>query len=160
MSEDIRGLIEAALFVAGRNLSIEEIAALCQSGNIGLVRKTIDELSEEYNSRNSGLEIYEYDGNYGMRVRLEVEPSVMYLAPETEIPPAMLKTLALIAYEQPVTQSKLVKERGNRVYKYVKRLREQELIEAKKKGRTRILTVTPKFKEYFQIQDLKDLVKG
>jgi len=158
MAEDTRRLMEAALFIAGRNLTLEEIAGLCQSGNIGLVRRTIDELREEYNSRNSGIEIYGYDGSYGMRVKSELEPAVMHLAPDTEIPPAMLKTLALIAYEQPVTQSRLVKERGNRVYKYVRKLREQELIEAKKKGRTRILTVTPKFREYFQIQDLKDLV--
>ncbi len=84
----------------------------------------------------------------------------MHLAPEADIPPAMLKTLAIIAYKQPVTQSKLVKERGNRIYAYVKKLREHELIEAKKKGRTKILTVTPKFREYFQIQDVKNSVKN
>lgn len=159
MTDDVRRVIEAALFVSGRILTLEEIARICESGNAGLIRQALAELREDYNSRNSGIEIYEYDSGYGMRIRADMEPSVMHLASETEIPPAMLKTLALIAYEQPVMQSKLVKERGTRVYKYVKQLREQELIEAKKKGRTRILTVTPKFKEYFQVQDVKDLVK-
>ena len=160
MTEDVRGVIEAALFVSGRILTLDEISRICESGNAGLIRQALAELKEEYSSRNSGIEIYEYDSGYGMRIRADMEPSVMHLASETEIPPAMLKTLALIAYEQPVMQSKLVKERGTRVYKYVKKLREQELIEAKKKGRTRVLTVTPKFKEYFQVQDVKDLIKA
>ena len=160
MADDVRGVIEAALFVSGRILTLDEISRICESGNAGLIRQALAELKQEYSSRNSGIEIYEYDSGYGMRIRADVEPSVMHLASETEIPPAMLKTLALIAYEQPVMQSKLVKERGTRVYKYVKMLREQELIEAKRKGRTRILTVTPKFKEYFQVQDVKDLVKA
>jgi len=159
MTENIKGVIEAALFVSGRILTLDEIARICESGSAGLIRQALAELREDYNSRNSGIEIYEYDSGYGMRIKAELEHSVMHLAPETEIPPAMLKTLALIAYEQPVTQSKLVKERGTRVYKYVKKLREQELIDAKKKGRTRILTVTPKFREYFQVQDVKNLVR-
>ena len=160
MSNDVKRLIEAALSVSGRIRTLEEIAGICESGNVGLIRQALAELKEDYVSRNSGIEIYEYDSGYGMRIRVEMENSVMHLAPETEIPPAMLKTLAQIAYEQPVTQSKLVKERGNRVYKYVKKLREQELIDAKKKGRTRILTVTPKFKEYFQVQNVKELVNA
>ncbi len=158
MTRDVRRVIEAALFISGRILTLEEIARICELGNAGIIRQSLNELMEDYNSRNSGIEIYEYNGGYGMRIRSELEHSVMHLAPETEIPPAMLKTLALIAYEQPITQSKLVKERGTRVYRYVKKLREQELIDAKKEGRTKILTVTPKFREYFQVQDVKEFM--
>ncbi|HDI72783.1 MAG TPA: SMC-Scp complex subunit ScpB, partial [Candidatus Altiarchaeales archaeon] len=59
----------------------------------------------------------------------------------------------------PIKQSKVVKERGNRAYRYIRKLIEQELIEGKKSGRTRILTTTSKFRDYFQIQDLRELVK-
>ncbi|MBN2251746.1 MAG: SMC-Scp complex subunit ScpB [Candidatus Altiarchaeota archaeon] len=159
MSEVVRPLIEAALFISGRSLSVEDIAKICNSGNIGDVRKTLEDLRGEYLGRNSGLEISESGGMYAMRVRRDLEEGIMHLAPETDMPPAVLKTLALIAYEQPITQSSVVKQRGNGAYRYIKRLKEQELIETHKSGRTKIITVTGKFRDYFQIQDLKNIVK-
>lgn len=159
MTDEFRPLIEAALFVSGRALSVEELAKICNSGSIGLIRKTLGDLQREYLDRNSGLEINEFNGEYGMRVKREFEGELMHLVPETDMQPAVLKTLALIAYEQPIKQSVVVKERGNKVYQYIKKLKEQELIETKRSGRTKILTTTPKFRDYFQIQDLRELVK-
>ncbi len=156
--EDFKPLIEASLFVAGRTLSIEELAEICKSGNIGSIRRIVEKLISEYSARNSGLEIYESNNRYGMRAKADFEGKIMHLVPETDMEPAVLKTLALIAYSEPIKQSKVVEERGGRAYKYIKKLREQELISAEKCGRTRVLTTTPKFREYFQIQDLKGLV--
>lgn len=158
-TRDIKSLIEAALFVSGRSLTLEELANICKSGNIGVVRRTIEELMKEYSERESGLEICESDNSYSMRIKRELERDVMHLIPETDIEPAVLKTLALIAYEEPIKQSKVVEERGNRAYRYIKKLREQELINAEKCGRTRLLTTTPKFREYFQIMNLKEIVE-
>ncbi len=157
--EDFKAIIEASLFVAGRTLSIEELAEICKSGNIGAIRKIVEELISEYSARNSGLEIYEAGNRYGMRVKADFEGRIMHLVPETDMEPAVLKTLALIAYSEPIRQSKIVEERGGRAYKYIKKLREQELITAEKCGRTRLLRTTPKFREYFQIQDLRNLVE-
>ena len=70
---------------------------------------------------------------------------------------AMIKTLALVAYSQPVSQSEIVKTRGNRGYHYIKRLLELGFIQSRKQGRTKILTLTQKFYEYFQIKDLSSL---
>ncbi len=159
-TNDIKSLIEAALFASGRSLTLEEIANLCKSGNIGFIRRTIEELIREYSERRSGLEICESANGYSMRIKREFEQDVIQLIPETEIEPAVLKTLALIAYEEPIKQSKVVEERGNRAYRYIKKLREQELINAEKCGRTRLLRTTPKFREYFQIVNLKEAVKG
>jgi len=157
--EEIKTLIEAALFASGRQLSIEELAKICGSGNIGVVRRSADQLLKKYEDRNSAIEIQKIDNKYVMRVRKEFEGKVMHLIPETEIPAPVLKTLAFIAYEQPIKQSDLVRERGNNVYKYIRFLRRQGFVEAKRAGRTRILTVTSKFKEYFQIKDTRDLKK-
>lgn len=157
--EDIKPLIEASLFASGRTLSIEELADICKSGNIGSIRRIVEELISEYSARNSGLEIYEANGRYSMRVRADLEAMILHLIPETDMEPAVLKTLALIAYSEPIKQSKVVEERGGRAYRYIKALREQELINSDKCGRTRMLTTTPKFREYFQIHDLMDLVK-
>ncbi len=157
MSSETKKLIEAGLFIAGRPLSLEEIAVFCNSGNMGSIRRLIEELQEDYNTRDSALRIENMSEGYRMTVVEEIEKDVVHLAPESEIPSTVLKTLALIAHEQPIKQSEVVKVRGNRAYRYIKELREQGLIEAKREGRTRLLETTPKFKEYFQIDDLKDV---
>ncbi len=153
MSNEIKKLIEAGLFIAGRPLTLEEIATLCKSGNMGMIRRYIEELQKEYISRDSALIIERISEGYRMSVRKEFEEHILHLAPETEIPSAVLKTLALIAHEQPIKQSDVVKIRGNRAYTYIRELKNQGFIEAKKEGRTKILITTPKFKEYFQIED-------
>lgn len=157
---ELKPLIEAALFASGRALNVEELAKTCGSGNIGLIRRSVEELSEEYLGRNSGLVINRTDDGYLMQVKNDLEKRVIHLVPETDIPAPVLKTLALIAYEQPVKQSDIVKERGNKVYSYIKFLRQQGLVEGRREGRTRILSVTPKFRDYFHIEDLKGFLEN
>jgi segregation and condensation protein B len=157
--DEVKALIEAALFSAGRLLRVEDLARVCVSGNLGQIRRSADELVEEYATRGGGILIKRTDEGYVMGVRTELEDKVMHLVPDTEIPAPVLKTLALIAYEQPIKQSTVIKERGNKAYAYIKFLRQQGLIEARKEGRSRFLSVTPKFKEYFHIEDLKKFVE-
>lgn len=157
--DEIKTIIEASLFVSARPLNIEELAKICGSGNLGLVRRCVEELSGEYGKRNSGIVIQKMGEEYVMRVKSDLEKTVMHLAPETEIPSPILKTLALIAYEQPIKQSDVVKERGNKTYRYIRFLREQGLVECKKCGRTKILTVTPKFRDYFHVEDMKKFME-
>jgi len=152
-----KSVLEAALFVAGKSLSINELAKLCGLTEKEEVKKQLQELVEEYRQRNSGIEIYTDGKNYGMRVKVEIEDRVAYLIPQSDLGSGTLKTLAFIAYKQPLTQSALVKKRGNRCYYYIKKLLEQELIEAKKHGRTKLLKTTPKFNQYFRIKSVDEL---
>jgi len=156
MSE--RGVVEAALYVASGNLTAEKLAKIC-SLEPKRVREIADSLIAEYSQRDGGVEVFKADRAYGMRIKPEYEETVTQLIPETEMPKAMLKTLAMIAYEQPVRQSYLVKIRGNRVYEYMKRLEELGFVERKNEGHTMILTTGSKFKQYFRINDAKELVK-
>ena len=158
MSE-FKQLIEAGLFVSGRTLGIKDLTEICRSGNMGTIRRVMEELMNEYSERNSAIEIYKSDDRYGMRVKGDLEKKVMHLVPETDMSPAVLKTLALIAYEQPIKQSDIIKARGNKAYRYIRKLKEEEFIESRKSGRTKVLSTTPRFREYFQIEDLRDLVK-
>ncbi|MBD3389269.1 MAG: SMC-Scp complex subunit ScpB [Candidatus Altiarchaeales archaeon] len=154
-----RGLIEAALFVSGSNLSAEKLAKVIGSLDVKAVKEEADRLVEEYKSRDGGVEVFKTGKSYGMRVKPEYEDSVTMLIPETDMPKAMLKTLAMIAYEQPIKQSYLVKLRGNRVYEYMKRLEALEFIDRKPEGHTKMITTTAKFNKYFRINDAKELVK-
>jgi segregation and condensation protein B len=92
-------------------------------------------------------------------VKPEYEDNVTPLIPETDMPRGMLKTLAMVAYEQPIKQSYLVRIRGNRVYDYLPKLEQLEFIERKDMGHTKIITTTAKFNKYFRINDAKELVK-
>jgi len=151
-------MVEAALFVASGNLTAEKLAKLCANLDVKAVRDAADELVTEYRNREGGIEVYKTGKSYGMRVKPAYEDNVTQLIPETDMPKAMLKTLAMIAYEQPIKQSYVVKLRGNRVYEYMKRLEALGFIERKPEGHTKILTTGPNFKKYFRINDEKELV--
>ncbi len=154
-----RGVVEAALFVASENMSAEKLARVCGSLDVKAVKEIAEGLVREYSQRDGGVEVFKSGKSYGMRVKPEYEDTVTQLIPETDMPKAMLKTLAMIAYEQPIKQSYVVKLRGNRVYEYVKRLEGLQLIERKPEGHTKILITTPNFNQYFRINDAKELVK-
>lgn len=149
-----KSLIEAALFVAGKGVSIEELKKLTGL-EASVVKDILEQIQREYSQRDSGMLVDKSEKEYLMRVKPEFEEKILPLIPEADLPKSMLKTLALIAYEQPIKQSNVVKLRGNRVYSYLHRLTELGFLKAKPDGRTKLLTTTDKFKEYFKLHDLK-----
>jgi segregation and condensation protein B len=72
------------------------------------------------------------------------------LAPQ-EIPSYLLRTLALIAHEQPMLQKELKHKLGDKVYEHVRELVELGMIQRDRKGRSFELSVTQAFMEYFGI---------
>lgn len=152
--QEIKNLIEASLFMAGRELTLEELARICESGNLGKIRMISEELKKEYAGR--GIEITETGSGYVMAIKKELEKKVLNLAPHPEINPSMLKTLALIAAKQPVRQSEIIKQRGP-VYDHIKKLAELGFLEAKADGNSKILSTAKKFNEYFRIDEKNKL---
>jgi len=150
---DAKKIIEAALFISGRWMTVDDLVRVVGSGSIGAVKEAVKELKAGYDARDGGIRMSAADDDKGGRYRLEISPDardkVYYLAPEPELSPALIKTLALIAFKQPITQSKVVEVIGNRAYEYIKELRKKEFIIAKKKGRSRLLMTTGHFRKYF-----------
>jgi segregation and condensation protein B len=72
-----------------------------------------------------------------------------------DIPKRLLKTLALIAYHQPLKQSELLEMVGQKVYDHVKELHKLGLILESPQGQTKILTTSSRFPEYFGIKTTK-----
>ena len=141
-------LLEATLFSAGRSLSVLEL-----SENLGYEE---DEISESINNlqstikrrRGGGLQIVEIGGKWAM----EVKPGIAdHLPKETksELPPKLLKAAALIAYHQPMPQSRLVELLGQRAYDHIRELAQAGLIGRRRDGNTRRLTTTRRFSEMF-----------
>ena len=140
-------IVEAALFSAGKPLSIDEIA---QQTNLSpdAVKEACKELAKEYDGRDSVLEVSKAGAKWAMQVRPQAaEPATKFAPPE--IPSKLLKTLALIAYHQPMKQSELVDMIGTKVYDHVPELVERGLVKAREEGVTKILVTTALFPEYF-----------
>ncbi len=111
-------------------------------------RSLADDLAGEYAQRGSGLEIKGIGDGYAMQVRTRLAPEVASLAP-SELEAPLIRTLAIIAYKQPIKQSNLVEIRGNKSYEHVKTLEKRGMINAAKQGRTKVLTTTRAFADYF-----------
>ena len=140
-------VVEAALFSAGRALSVDEISERTSLGK-GVITKACEELRKVYAERESILEVGKAGTKWSMQVRKQgAEPAAKFAA--MEIAPKLLKTLALIAYHQPMKQSELCDMVGSRVYDHVPELKERGLIKTRKEGQTKIITTTALFPEYF-----------
>ncbi len=144
-----KAVIEAALFASGRTLAPRELANLSGLSE-ERARALAEDLASEYAARNSGLEIKSIGEGYSMQVRFGLAGRVLSFAPK-EIEAPLIRTLAIIAYKQPIKQSVLVEIRGNKSYDHVKELEERGLIKSEKFSRTKLLTTTSGFADYFGI---------
>ncbi|RLG70280.1 MAG: SMC-Scp complex subunit ScpB [Methanobacteriota archaeon] len=137
------------MFVAGRPLSVEEMKKLVGTSSDEYVNKLIQILVSEYEERQSGITIRKVFSKYVMEVAPPYTQLVSRFAPKSQFSRATLKTLAYIAYKQPITQSKLVRKRGSQVYRHVKELVAQGFVDAKPHGKTLLLQTSSKFSEYY-----------
>jgi len=141
--------VEAALFIAGRFLSIPELVSLTDVNPI-LLKKILADLEDEY--EDAGIEIVEKDGKWKMDVSADYRDIVNRLATgSSEFSKAEQETLAIIAYKQPMKQSVLVKIRGNKAYEHIKMFVEMGLIVKKKMGHTAELNLSDSFYDYFHL---------
>lgn len=145
--EENKKKIEAALFVAGRFLSLQELVALTDVNPI-LLKKVLSDLQDKY--KNSGIEIINRDNLWKMDVAQEYVNIINKLATgSSEFTKAEQETLAIIAYKAPLKQSVLVKIRGNKAYDHIKNFVALGLVNKKKLGHTAELTLSENFYEYF-----------
>jgi len=154
MDEDQLPLaIEALLFSSGRELSVREIAEKLSCDEKS-VKKALRKLVQRYKKTQTSIEIGKAGTRYVMRLKAEyVGMAIPVAMPELE--KDEIKTLALIAFYQPVKQSMLAKMVGSGVYAHIDKLRNAELINLKKSGATYTLTTTRKFLVYFGIPSTK-----
>ncbi len=148
MKEEKR-LIEAALFISGRGMSLEELRTLTGIGALGYLQKVLGEIQADYDDRGSAIEIIEVAGKYEMRVRNDCIGRVKEFAQDTEISKPALRTLAFISKHDGILKSNLVKKIGTQAYTDVKELVQADFVKPQKSGRSSKLWLTEKFKKYF-----------
>jgi len=143
-------LLEAALYVAGRPLDINELCSVLKTRSKNKARKLARMLIKEYADRSTALEILELkDERCVLQLKAEFTPYVKKLVTRPLLSTGPLKTLSYIAYRQPISQKRVVEVRGHHVYGHIKTLKEMDLIAAERRGRSTILRTTEYFADYF-----------
>ena len=146
--------IEAILYLKGKPLSISEIAeyAACDRAS---AEEGIIELIDEYARRDSALEVVETPKGYSLQLRSDFHELVNTLIP-VELGVGALRTLAALALNEPILQSDLIDVRGSGAYQHVQELVGQGFVKKRRDSDSRSysLQVTPKFNQYFQIEQL------
>ncbi len=146
-----RRIIEAALFMSSKPLSVDELGKLLGIAAAGYVKKEIGKLQKEYDENGSAIQIVNEMGNFAMRLRPEYSSAVKEFAQEGEISSHALKVLAYIHKQEGILKSSLVKKLGSTVYASVKELDQKGFVEQQRAGRSSKLNTTPKFKDYFGV---------
>ncbi|MBS0422491.1 MAG: SMC-Scp complex subunit ScpB [Proteobacteria bacterium] len=162
----IRNVIEAALLAAGKPLHPAELVELFDEGaarpTMTVVQATLAALAEEYSTR--GIELKETAAGFRIQVRPVMSNEISRLWPER--PPkysrALLETLAIIAYRQPITRAEIESVRGVAVNpNIVKTVIERNWVHVvghrDVPGRPELLGTTRDFLDYFGLKRLDEL---
>ena len=143
-------LLEAALYVAGRPLNLNELCSVLSTRSKKKTEKYIKALMKEYSARNTALEILALkEERYVLQLKADFTPLVRKLVNRPLLSAGPLKTLSYIAYRQPVSQKRVILVRGQHAYGHVKLLRDMGLVGAERAGRSMTLRTTDYFADYF-----------
>lgn len=163
--QPLKPIIEAALFAAARPLTIDhflELFAESDRPERSAVRSILRELGEDYADR--GIELVQVASGYRFQTKKNLTPWIKHLQPERSprYSRALLETLAIIAYRQPITRSEIEKIRGISVSTdLMKRLQDYNWIRVlahrDTPGRPALYGTTRAFLDYFNIKNLNDL---
>jgi segregation and condensation protein B len=161
----VKNVIEAALLAAGRPLSMDELVSVFDErdgSNAEEVRGAIAALIADYETR--GLELLEVASGYRIQIRAAVAQPVARLWQErpAKYSRALLETLALVAYRQPITRGEIEQIRGVAVNpNIIKTLLERSWIRVvghrDVPGKPELLGTTREFLDYFSLKKLDDL---
>ena len=162
---DLPPLLEAYLFVATEPVQPAEVARLLHV-EAAAVEEAFEDMANAYARRiNSGLHIVRIAGGYQMATRPSLAEGIARLlaAPgqKSRLSKPALETLAIIAYQQPVTQAEIEAVRGVNADGVLKTLTERLLIQETGRrevpGRPFLYGTTPDFLHYFGLNTLEDL---
>ncbi len=146
---DEKRLIEAALFISGKELSLNDFCKLTGIAAPGHVKTLVEELKTDYDNAGSSLEVFQIGEKYVMRVRDSYLEKVKTFAQEAELSHGALRSLSYIAAHDGVLKSEMSRKIGPMIYDEVRELVEKGFVSPKAEGRSSRLFLTEKFHAYF-----------
>lgn len=160
---ELMAAVEALIFVADEPITTRSLAEILDEGRES-VKAAVEALRDEYEERESGLQIREIAGGWQLATRIELHEVVrkfLKTKPSAKLSLAALETLSVIAYKQPVTIPEILEIRGVQSASAIKTLLEKRLIVTKGHketvGRPMQYGTSKEFLIHFGLKDLSDL---
>lgn len=143
--------LEAALYSAGRPLSLEDLKKVANTRSDNVVSRLIRRLTKRYEKKYGALEIKHVDNErVSLQLKPEFEEMVKHFNNKPLLSTGPLKTLSYIAFHQPVDQKQVIEVRGTHVYSQLRTMENMGLINRdRKEDRSYSITTTPFFSDYF-----------
>jgi len=161
----LKSILEAVLLAAGEPLALNTLESVFTDEDrpsANEISKALEQLGEDYSER--GLELQEVASGFRIQVREDTNPWVARLWEERpqRYSRALLETLALIAYRQPITRGDIEEVRGVSVRtNIIRTLQEREWIRVvghrDVPGKPALFGTTKAFLDYFNLSNLDDL---
>lgn len=162
----MKAIVEGLLFLSGEDgLTLNEISNIIEK-NYEEVKSIIKELYNDYNDQNRGIQIEFLGNHFKLTTKKEHKEYYKKLTIDDDnsiLSQSALETLAIIAYNAPITRIEIDNIRGVNSSYVVRKLLLKGLIEeigrSDAPGKPRIYNVTPKFLDYFGLGSLDELPK-
>lgn len=153
--------IEALLFIAPTPTGLSQIAEALNV-SVNTIEASIQSLQDQLVDR--GIRIQENKGRYQLTTAPELSPYVeefLHLENTSRLSSAALETLAIVAYQQPITRPSVDSIRGVNSDSVIRNLLSKGLIEETGRsdgpGRPILYSTSPEFLQYFGLSSIKDL---
>jgi len=160
---ELVSVVEALIFVADEPITTKLIADVLREDRQA-IDAAVEQLHQEYENRESGLQMREIAGGWQIATRTEFHDEVrqfLKTRPSAKLSLASLETLAVIAYKQPVTVPEILEIRGVQSASAIKTLLDKRLIVAKGRketvGRPMQYGTSKEFLMQFGLKDLTEL---
>lgn len=159
-----KSIVEALLFASGdEGLSLRQLSVVLELEEQEVI-DILDELSQSYKGKERGIELVEVAGHYQLTTKKD---HATYLKKLVEAPvnaslsQAALETLAIVAYQQPITRTEIEEIRGVKTERPIQTLVSKVLIKevgrVEGTGRAILYGTTKEFLEYFGLKSIKEL---
>jgi segregation and condensation protein B len=156
--------LEAVLFAAEEPLTARRLATLAELPDAATARRLVETLRDLLSAEGSAFRVVDIAGGYQLLTRPEFHPWLVRLrhtAGEPKLTGALLETLAIVAYRQPIMRADLEAIRGVHCGDALRSLMERSLIRIAGRddslGRPVLYGTTKKFLAMFGLRDLRDL---
>ncbi len=158
---ELANKIEAVLYMYGKPVTIARIRKILKSKEEE-TEKAIKELFSRYEKSPGSLVVIRHKDRLMLTVKEEYSELVKRFVKEIELQKAVVETLAMIALNEPILQSRLSDVRGSSASEHVRELDRIGFIRRTREGRSFRIELSKKFFEYFDIdkKQLKEKVKS
>ena len=161
---ELKGIIEALLFVSRDPLPLERIIAVLAGPSEAMVRDAMQALQQSYDQEDRGIHIAELAGGYLMMTQPDCAPWITKLTTikaSAKVSRSSLETLAIIAYRQPIVRAEIEHLRGVETSGVLRTLLDHKLIRIVGRkdipGRPILYGTSRIFLRKFGLRDLRDL---